>query len=130
MDDVFVGSVMSTALQTVTPDTLVEDAAGQMLDHDIGSVVVVDESGGPVGILTSTDFVRIVAERQPKDQTPVERYMSTGLVTATAQDTVEAVADRMLEHGVHHIPVVDDGDLIGILSSTDMASYLAHDRRP
>lgn len=131
MDDVFVARLMSSDLQTVTPDTLVEEAAGAMLEHGIGSVIVVDEDGGLAGILTSTDFVRIVAERRPKDETPVSEYMTTDVVTATAQDVVTDVADAMLEHGVHHIPIVSDEDgVIGIVTTTDIAAYVSQTEAP
>jgi CBS domain-containing protein len=125
MDDVFVARLMSTELETVAPGTLVEDAASVMLDNEISSVLVV-EDGRLRGILTSTDFVRIVSKSQPKAQTPVERYMTADVYTATAQDTVRDVAEMMVEHGIHHVPVVDDGaELIGIITSSDMAGYLS-----
>lgn len=131
MDDIFVARLMSTDLRTVAPDTLVEDAAGTMLAEDIGSVIVVDEDGGLAGILTRTDFVRIVAERKPKDETPVSAYMSTVDVTAGAQDSVRDVADAMIERGVHHVPVVDDEEgVIGIVTSTDIAAYVSQVQTP
>lgn len=124
MDDVFVAQLMSTELETVTPGTLVEDAASVMLDNQISSVLVV-EDGQLRGILTSTDFVRIVSKSQPKAQTTVETYMTTDVYTATAQDPVRDVADMMVEHGIHHVPIVDGEELIGIITSSDMAGYLS-----
>jgi len=124
MDDIFVARVMSSPVHTVSPDTLVEDAANVMLDAEIGSVVVVDE-GELIGILTSTDFVKIVAERKPKDRTPVSAYMSDADVTTTAQVPIASVAETMVEHGIHHVPVVDDDAVIGIVTTTDLASYLS-----
>lgn len=130
MDDIFVARVMTTDLSTVTPDTLVEDAARTMLAEEIGSVVVADEDG-VAGILTTTDFVRIVAEREPKDQTPVSAYMSTDVVTADAQDTINDAADVMLENGFHHLPVVDDEEgVVGIVTTTDLTGYLSHVQTP
>jgi CBS domain-containing protein len=93
MDDIFVARLMSSELKTVAPDTLVEDAAELMIENDIGSVLVVDEDNGLEGILTSTDFVRIVSERKPKDRTAVSAYMSTDVVTTTAQTPIEEAAD-------------------------------------
>lgn len=130
MDDIFVARVMSSDVTTVTPETLVETAAGTMLDEEIGSVVVVDD-GDVRGILTSTDFVQIVAERKPKDQTPVERYMSEELVTASAQDSIREIADLMTENGFHHVPVVDDEEgLIGLVSTSDLTAYLSNVEAP
>ena len=131
MEDVFVARLMSTTLHTVSRDTLVEDAAQTMLEHDVGSVVVVGDAGDVEGILTTTDFVRIVAERKPKDQTPVSAYMSRDVVTVSAQDDVRDVADVLIEHGFHHLPVVDENEgLIGMVTTTDLAGYLSHVSQP
>ncbi|MFY4815565.1 cyclic nucleotide-binding/CBS domain-containing protein [Haloarcula sp. AONF1] len=125
IEDVFVARLMSTGLHTVTPDTLVEDAAAVLLDNDISSVLVVDDDGGLVGILTSTDFVDIVAKSQPKAETTVERYMTRDPITAGAQDDVAAVAATMLERGFHHVPVVDGETPIGIITTSDFAAYVS-----
>lgn len=125
IDDVFVARLMTTDLRTVTPDTFVEDAAAVLLDNDISSVLVV-EDGRLAGILTTTDFVDIVAKSQPKAETTVERYMTTDPITADAQDSVSAIAATMIEHGFHHVPVVDrDGTPIGIITTSDLAAYVS-----
>lgn len=126
MDDIFVARLMSTDLKTVTPDTLVEQAAKLMIDSDVGSVLVVEDDNQLAGILTRTDFVHIVAGQEPKDQTPVSAYMSDTPVTISAQATVAEAADLMVESGVHHLPVVDDdAGLIGIVTTTDLAAHIA-----
>ena len=130
MEDIFVGQLMSEDLTTVDPDALVEDAAGRMLEAGISSVVVVDDQNRLEGILTTTDFVRIVAEQKPKDQTPVSAYMTTDVKTASAQDSVTDVADAMVEHGFHHVPVVDGEDVIGIITTTDLTAYVSQVQTP
>ncbi|RQG88812.1 CBS domain-containing protein [Natrarchaeobius halalkaliphilus] len=131
MEDIFVARVMSSSLKTVRPDTLVEDAGQLILDNDISSVIVVDDEGHLEGILTTTDFVDIVARSHPKAETTVSRYMSTDVVTASAQDSIRDVADLMVEHGFKHVPVVDDEEgAIGIVTTTDLASYLSRLQRP
>ncbi|SIS12270.1 CBS domain-containing protein [Natronorubrum thiooxidans] len=131
MDDIFVARVMSSDVHTVTPDTLVEDAGKLMLEKDIGSVMVVDEDNQLEGILTTTDFVQIVAERKPKDQTPVSAYMTTDVITVTAQDGIRDAADVMVDHGFHHTPVVDEDEgVIGMLTTSDLASYLSRAETP
>lgn len=125
IDDLFVARLMSTDLKTVSPDTLVEDAADLMLNNVIGSVVVVDD-GELSGILTRTDFVAIVAGQEPKDQTPVSEYMTTDVLTASAGDSIRDVADRMVEAGIHHMPVVDDEEgVIGMITTSDLTAYLS-----
>jgi CBS domain-containing protein len=127
LDDVFVAQVMSESLYTVTPDTLVEEAATGMMERGIGSVIVVDDDGTLRGILTNTDFVQIVAERQPKDQTPVSEYMSTDLVTADPGDSLASVAATMLDHRFHHMPVTDgESGVAGVVSTTDLTAYVSN----
>ncbi|AEH38416.1 CBS domain-containing protein [Halopiger xanaduensis] len=131
MEDIFVARVMSTSLHTVGRDTLVEDAGQVMLENNIGSVVVVGEHNELEGILTSTDFVDIVAQSHPKAETTVERYMTEDVVTASAQDSIRDAADTMIEHGFKHLPVVDEDEgVIGMVSTTDLASYLSRVQSP
>lgn len=126
MNDVLVGRLMSNDPHAVGPDTLVEEAASVLLDNEIGSVLVTDDDDRLLGILTSTDFVRIVAKSKPKAETTVERYMTTDVVTATAQDSVADVAEAMIDHGFHHMPVVDETEgVIGIISTTDLTAYVS-----
>lgn len=131
MDDVFVAELMTTAVETVRPDALVETAAQLMLDEEIGSVVVSADDGELQGILTTTDFVDIVAQSHPKAETSVSRYMTTDVRTASAQATIQDVADMMVEHGFHHAPVVDgEGAVIGMVTSADIAAYVSTARDP
>jgi len=125
IEDVFVARLMTSDLHAVTPDTLVEDAAAVLLDNDISSTLVVDDEGALIGILTTTDFVDIVAKSQPKAETTVERYLTRDPITASAQDSVSAVAKMMVEHGIHHVPVVDGDKPIGIITTSDFAAYVS-----
>jgi CBS domain-containing protein len=129
-DDLFVASLMTTDLKTVTSDTLVEEAAELMLENAVGSVIVVDD-GELAGILTRTDFVAIVAGQEPKDQTPVSEYMTTDVLTAKAGDSIRNVADRMVEASIHHMPVVDEEEgLIGIITTSDLTAYISTVQSP
>lgn len=131
MDDIFVARLMSSGVITVTPDTLVEEAADTLLDKQIGSLVVVDSNNQLKGILTSTDFVRIVSKSQPKAQTTVEKYMTTQVVTVEAQDSIRDAADKMITYDIQHLPVVDDEEgVIGMLSTTDLTAYLSDVEQP
>jgi CBS domain-containing protein len=131
MEDIFVARVMSPDVVTVRPDTLVEDAASLMLGQSIGSLVVVDGAGHLKGILTTTDFVDIVAKSQPKAETTVERYMTTDVATTTAQASIVDAANEMIERGIHHMPVVDDeAGVIGMLSTADLTGYISSVSQP
>jgi CBS domain-containing protein len=131
MDDLFVARLMSSGTVTVTRDTLVEEAAQTLQEKEIGSLVVVDGQGRLAGILTSTDFVDIVAKSQPKAETTVERYMTEEVVTVGPQDSIRDAANKMITYDIRHLPVVDDDDsVVGMLSSTDLTAYLSDVREP
>ncbi|MFB6304917.1 MAG: CBS domain-containing protein [Haloferacaceae archaeon] len=130
MDDVFVGSLMSSPVHTVDGATSIRDAGQLMLDHGIGSVVVVDAGDQLEGILTATDFVALVADGAPDPDAPVSASMSRNVTTTTANESVRRVADLMIERGFHHVPVVDEGAVIGVITTTDLTSYLSDREEP
>jgi len=121
---------MSSPVETVAPETPVQQAATVLLDRDIGSVVVVDDDNGLVGILTTTDFVRITADDTATEAT-VADYMTTDVVTATANGSIVDVAETMVDNGFHHLPVVDDEvGVIGMVTTTDLTAYLSTAESP
>ncbi len=126
MDDAFAGQVMTEPVLTIETDTPIGEAAEAMLASDIKSVVAIDADCRPEGILTSTDFVRLTAERGDPDAATVADHMTTDIVTTAADAAVPDVAETMLAEGISHVPVVDeDEQVMGILTSTDMASYVS-----
>lgn len=129
MDDVVVKQLMATPVETVGEETPIQDAATRMLDSHVGSLVVV-EDGDLVGILTATDCVGIVAESVDTGGAPVREFMTPDPVTAVPDESIRAVADRILERGVHHVPVVDDGDVVGVITTTDLTAFLSTTRPP
>jgi CBS domain-containing protein len=124
MDDVFVGSLMSSPVYTVRPDTAVRVVGETMLDRGIGSAVVVDGEGRLEGILTATDFVHLVAGPDDAEAT-VADVMSTDLVTVTADEHIQTAANLVIEHGFHHLPVVDGETVIGVITTTDLTAYIS-----
>ena len=130
MDDIFVGRLMSAPVETVSPDTTVRDAARIMREEGIGSVAVVDEDDSLLGILTSTDFVSAVADERSMAETMVTEFMTEDVITTDANESIRDVADVMTEHGFHHVPVVEDSQLIGIITTTDLTAYLSHVKQP
>ncbi|GGN85540.1 hypothetical protein GCM10009030_02130 [Haloarcula pellucida] len=126
MDDIFVGRLMSSPVTTVSAETPAETAAELMLEEGISSVVVVDDDDQLAGILTSTDFVAIAAADESTGTLSVADYMTTDVVTTTANESIESVADLLIEHGIHHVPVVDDTEgVVGMLTTTDLTAYLS-----
>ena len=124
------GRIMSSPITMVPPETTVREAARLMRDNDIGSVIVVDDDDELCGILTSTDFVDAVADDRSMAETPVTEFMTEDVITTTANQEIRDIADLLVEHGFHHVPVVEEGTVIGIVTTSDLTAYLSHVEQP
>ena len=116
-----VSDVMTTGIETVRPDQQARDAARFMLQADAGSIPVT-EGERLVGMITDRDIaVRGVALGYGPD-TLVSELMTTGVVSAHANEHVEDVARKMGDAQVRRLPVIDDEQrLVGIVSLGDLA---------
>ena len=104
---------------TVRPDRCVREALRLLAKHNIGTVVVVDPGGKPVGILSKRDIVRGAVENEQMCDETVDKLMTRNVIVARPQDDVWVVAHTMTEKRFRHMPVVDKGELVGILSVGD-----------
>lgn len=128
MSDISVERLMSTDLITIGPDAAAADAAKRMLETGVGSILVVDDDGQLAGLITATDFVALVRENDPEDETPVKAFMTTDVVTVGRDATVEELAEPTA-HGYTHLPVTGgDGEPIGMVSTTDLTEYISRKR--
>ena len=116
----------------VTPRAeAIVDAAKRMRSSHVGDLIVVDNRNGrhiPVGIVTDRDIVISVVAGDPDhiNYLLVSDVMSDELVTAGEHDSVETALNRMKEHGVRRLPILDaDGALVGILTLDDVLHYLS-----
>ncbi len=125
MSDVPVGRLMSTDLVTVDVDATAAEAALRMLETGVNSILVVDGAGRLEGLLTGTDFVTLVRENDPEDETPVGTCMTTDVVTVSRTDSIDTVS-ALADGEYTHLPVIDDERVvIGMLSTTDLTRHLA-----
>lgn len=85
--------------------------------------VVVRDGRDPAGIVTETDVVRLYADDVPRD-TPVSEFMSADLVTVGPDEPIERAAETIGEHDFRRLPVVEDGRIVGIVTTADIAYYL------
>lgn len=130
MDDVFVGSLMSSPVYTVSNDTSLQNAGETMREHEIGSIIVVGDDDHLEGIITATDFIHVVAEGDPDPNATVASVMSTEVITTTASESVQTAANIMIEHGFDHLPVIDGEAVIGVITTTDLTAYLSTTEEP
>jgi CBS domain-containing protein len=125
MEDLYVDQVMSRPAETVTRTTSVRDAAAEMRRHGVGAVVVTDERDGLEGLLTATDFVVLVGDGSVPPDASVAEVMRTDVVTTRPGAPLGEAVGAMLDHRIHHVPVVDAGAVTGMVSAIDVAASLS-----
>lgn len=104
----------------VAPSDTVRTVARRMAEKNIGAAPVLDD-GRLVGIFTERDLMmRVVARDQNPDKTPVEAVMTKQVVTADPDETIDECIQKMQSIHCRHLPVVDQGKLLGILSLRDV----------
>ena len=131
-----IGDLMTTDLITVGPETSLKEAARRMLQAGISGLPVTDD-GKLVGIITEADFVSTEADRGAKKRAGLLRFFVRDNGIPSSERTVGDVmtdelwtigpdadhvqAARIMEsHGIKRLPVVENGDLVGLVSRTDM----------
>jgi CBS domain-containing protein len=117
-----VRDVMTADPACVTASDTADRAAQLMRDHDVGSIVVTDDSGAVHGIVTDRDVVvRAVADGKNPSECKVSEVCSSDPAVLSADDSVEGAVQRMREQNIRRLPVVEDGKPVGIVSLGDLA---------
>ena len=114
-----VKDVIRSAPKAVPRDITIQQAAAEMATHKIGSLVVVDDQGKPVGMVTDRDFREKVVASAKDVSAPLESIMSSSLVTIEANDNCFEALIRMIRHKIHHIVVLEKGELAGMVTNHD-----------
>ncbi len=117
-----IGQLMSRDLSVVTEDMTVKQAAGQMHDQRIGSLLV-RKGNDFSGIVTETDVVRAVAEHDDVAKTSVVHVMSSPILTVEKKLSPHYARDLMANKRIRHLAVSDNGKIVGILSARDLLAY-------
>lgn len=106
---------------TITSDVPVSQAVSILQEHNIGALVVSDRGNDVAGIISERDVVRALATDGPGAlERPVRDLMSTELTTCGLRSTVDELMQLMTERRIRHIPVIDHGSLVGIVSIGDV----------
>ena len=104
----------------VAPQTPLAQALATMHERRIGSVLVADSDGAPLGILTRHDILGRVTLPQLPLATPIEAVMTAPLRTLTVADTAQDAALLMSRHGIRHVPILESGRVVSIVSERDL----------
>ena len=109
------GDVMARAVVSVAPEDTLGEAAQKMVDEGVGAAVVLDH-GRLIGILTERDLLKAAAGRVHSSEARVREWMTEEPITALSETSVEDAVRTMLEHGFRHLPVVEEGRTVGVVS--------------
>lgn len=110
---------MTGAVVSVAPEDTLGEAAERMAEDGVGSAVVLD-SGRLIGILTERDLLRAVAGRVHTSEARVREWMTVDPMTATEETSADEAMRTMLEQGFRHLPVIEGGRTIGVVSLREL----------
>ena len=118
-----------TAVWSIAPDDTVFAALKLMGEKEIGALTVV-EHGQLVGVISERDYARkVILKGRTSRDTLVKEIMSTTVITAHFQQTVEECMQVMTEKRIRHLPVLDDGRLVGIISIGDLVKAVTAEQQ-
>lgn len=106
---------------TAPPDTPLSEIARMLGEHKIGSIVIVDKDKNVAGIVSERDIVLELARAGASVlQEPAEDFMTKSVVTCGEDDAIERLMGEMTAHRFRHMPVVERGNLVGLVSIGDV----------
>jgi CBS domain-containing protein len=109
---------------TIEPTTHVGAAAQRLAQRRIGALVVTGAEGRVIGIVSERDIVRAIAERGLSAlDLPLTEVMTRKVATCTQSDTISSIMERMTAGKFRHVPVMEQGKLIGIVSIGDVVKH-------
>ena len=119
INDVIKGKSSSKVI-TITPDATVRDLLALLAEHNIGAVIVSGDRKSVDGIVSERDVVRKLNGNDEVLGAPVEQIMTAVVQTCEPGYDVDELMAVMTEHRIRHVPVLDDGELIGVVSIGDV----------
>ena len=121
---ILVGDVMAKAIISVTTETTVFQVAKMMEQGGIGAVLV-KKNDHLSGIITDRDYATKIVAHNLSSDTPVEQIMSSPLITINFDESISAAAERMTSKKIRKLAVTDNGNIIGLITSTDLVTQLS-----
>ena len=119
----------SGAIFVIPATVTVAEAVREMNEHKVGAVLVMNDQR-LAGIFTERDVLRrVVGGNLDPNVTPITQVMTTEVLTVAPSTTVQQVLDLFTEKRCRHLPVVDDGKLVGLISIGDVSRWMANQHR-
>ena len=123
-----VGSILrskSNQIWQIAPSATVYDAVSEMAQRSVGALPVVSEDGALVGIITERDYARkVILQGRSSPHTSVSEIMTASPITVTPEFTVQQCLRIMTVRRFRHLPVVEEGNLIGMISIGDLVAAI------
>ena len=119
-----IGDIMTKSVISVDAALTINETAKMMEDAKVGAVIVMEDNV-PVGIVTDRDFSVKVAAHAYQITEPVKQIMSSPLFSINSDESVRIAADLMHERKIRKLPVIDDGNVVGIITATDIVNLLS-----
>ena len=117
------------ATYSIEPEDPVLEAIQLMADHHVGALLVM-KGGELVGIVSERDYARkVILLGRSSAETPVWQIMSSPVLTVTLRHSVQECMELMTEHRVRHLPVVESGRVVGIVSIGDLVKAVIQDQQ-
>lgn len=104
---------------SIHPDATLAEVVQKLVENNCGSLVVCD-GDRMAGIITERDVLRAIAEDTPLSQVRVRTRMTTDVITGTSEDSVESIMGAMTQHRIRHMPILDNQQLVGLISIGDV----------
>tara|TARA_B110000438_G_scaffold96043_1_gene95240 strand:- start:44 stop:442 length:399 start_codon:yes stop_codon:yes gene_type:complete len=121
---ILVQDIMTKAIISVNTETTVFQVAKMMEQGGIGAVLV-KKDGHLSGIVTDRDYATKIVANNLSSDTSVEKIMSSPLITINYDESISAAAERMTAKKIRKLAVTNDGNIIGLITSTDLVTQLA-----
>jgi len=121
---ILVEDVMTKAIISVSTETTVFQVAKMMEQGGIGAVLV-KKNDHLSGIITDRDYATKIVANNLSSDTPVEQIMSSPLITINFDESISAAAERMTSKKIRKLAVTDNGNIIGLITSTDLVTQLS-----
>lgn len=114
--------IKGTDIHSTVPSATLSEVVQLLVKHNCGSLVVLsdDEPRTMVGIITERDILRVCASGKPIDQVHVQHVMTTRVITGRVDDSVEGTMGLMTDKRIRHLPLINEDELIGIISIGDV----------
>ena len=120
----FIANIIKQGCPTVDIDAHFLEVVQALTDAQSGTVVVVDKSQKVMGILSERDIVRHLSRQKAVESCTAKNLMTKNIISADSKVTSSGLMELMVQNNIRHVPIINDGELLGLVSITDVITRL------